>query len=99
MNRYYLSIFDRLGYEVLNPNQAELHLLYKGTNKSVEKVPSFEGRIYRGEKNKRRIEWEEAHNRYNVYLDFIKIISFGLDSEEVYDDGIFNVYLFGSENK
>ena len=29
MNRYYLSIFDRLGYEVLNPNQAELHLLYK----------------------------------------------------------------------
>ena len=99
MNRYYLSIFDRLGYEVLNPNQSELHLLYKGTNKSVEKVPSFEGRIYRGEKNKRRIEWEEAHNRYNVYLDFIKIISFGLDSEEVYDDGIFNVYLFASDNK
>ena len=28
MNRYYLSIFDRLGYEVLNPNQAELHLLF-----------------------------------------------------------------------
>ncbi len=98
MNRYYLSIFDRLGYEVLNPNQAELHLLYKGTNESVEKVPSFEGRSYRDKKNKCRIEWDESHNRYYVYLDEKLYLNFGLDREEEFGNGIFNVHIHENDN-
>ncbi len=94
MNRYYLSIFDKLGYQVLNPNQAEINLLYKGTNRSVPKHSDIDGYRYQDDNSNLEIKFEESYNRYRVYLDGEILLTFGCDREEEFGEGIFNVLLY-----
>lgn len=92
MNRYYLSIFDKLGYRILNPNQRELYLLDKETNEGLEK-----GGIdleYRDPKNKKTIIFEERFNRYKFYLDKKEYIDFGQENYYFNEYGIWCTTLY-----
>jgi len=80
MNRYYLPIFEKMGYCILNPNQYVLCLIDKKTNEPIP-CSLYGGAIYRDKKNDRLIEYIESYKTYKLYEGNDLIFQFGQENE------------------
>ena len=67
MNRYYLPVFDLMGYRILNPNQREYHLYYKNSFEKLEKNYDSWGYEYKDYKNGRRIVYNPSYESFRFY--------------------------------